>query len=85
MLQQGEGTRLNLQFGGYYTSYLGSYDPHYWYLGSYGFYWTSTKDESKDGEYYFYRKISYHSDQVYRQSMEPKAYMLSVRFVRDAQ
>ena len=85
LMQQGEGTRLGLQLGGYYTSYLGSYDPHYWYLGAYGVYWTSTKDEAKDGEYYFYRKLSYHSDRVYRQSMEPSAYMLSVRFVRDAQ
>lgn len=85
LTQSGEGTRLGLQYGGYYTSYLGSYDPHYWYLGAYGFYWTSTQDEEKEGDYYIYRKISYHSNKVYRQSMEPAAYKLSVRYVRDAQ
>lgn len=84
LIQQGNGTCLGLQYGGYYTSYLGSYDPHYWYMGAYGFYWTSSQDKEKEGEYYFYRKISYHSNQVYRQSMEPVNNMLSVRFVRDA-
>ena len=41
------------------------------------------RDDSKEGEYYYYRKLYYDSSQVYRQSMEAEAEMLSVRFVRD--
>lgn len=70
---------------GYYTPYMIMQTPGYRFMGAYGFYWTSTKDESKNGEYYFYRKLYYESDQVYRQSIENNAQYLSLRLVRNAQ
>ena len=85
MMQKGEGTALAFQLGGYYTSYLGYYDPHYWHNGTYGYYWTDTKDENKSGDYIMYRKLAYNRQQVYRESIEAKEYMLSVRFVRNAE
>lgn len=83
--QQEEGTMLHLQMGGYYTTYLPSYGAGYKYMSVYGFFWSSTKDTSKDGDYYFYRKLIYNSSQVFRESMEMGSNYLSVRFVRDAQ
>ena len=85
MRQAEEGTRLNFQVAGYYTPYMIMQTPGYRFMGAYGFYWTSTKDESKNGEYYFYRKLYYESDQVYRQSIENNAQYLSLRLVRNAQ
>ena len=85
MRQAEEGTRLNFQLAGYYTPYMIMQTPGYRFMGAYGFYWTSTKDESKNGEYYFYRKLYYESDQVYRQSIENNAQYLSLRLVRNAQ
>ncbi len=85
MKQVGGGTMLGLQMAGYYTPYMIMATPKWRFIGTYGFYWTSTKDESKGGEYYFYRKLYYDSSQVYRQSMEAEVEMLSVRFVRDAE
>ncbi len=84
MKQADEGTMLGIQMAGYYTPYMIMVTPKWRFIGTYGFYWTSTMDENKIGEYYFYRKLYYNSSQVYRQSMEPNAQMLSVRFVRDA-
>lgn len=85
MQQSDEGTMLNMKMGGYYSDYIAMGAPQYRHMGSYGFYWTATKDTEKSGEYYIYRKLFYNSGQVYRQSMEPVKQMLSVRFVRDAQ
>ncbi|HJD75713.1 MAG TPA: fibrobacter succinogenes major paralogous domain-containing protein [Bacteroides reticulotermitis] len=85
MQETSEGTRLNIQMAGYHTQNTIMMTSGYRFMSAYGFYWTSTKDESKEGDFYFYRKLFYNSAQVYRQSMEPKANMLSVRFVRDAQ
>ncbi len=85
MRQSNEGTMLGFQMAGYYTEHTIMSTSKWRFMGSYGFYWTSTKDESKDGEYYYYRKLFYNSSQVFRQSMEPEKNMLSVRFVRDAQ
>ena len=84
MRQKGEGTQLALQLGGYYTSYLGDYDPHYWHYKTYGYYWTSTKEERQSGDFYYYRKIAFNRSQVYRSLIEPQKYMLSVRYVREA-
>ncbi len=76
---------LNLLLAGYYTNYTIMGTSGYRFMGIFGFYWTATRDESKDGEYYFYRKFTYAKDAVYRQSMEPGNQYLSVRYVRDAQ
>lgn len=87
MMQQAvQGTAFDLLLAGYYSPYISVLmSPPYRYLGAFGFYWTSTSDADKEGEYYFYRKISCTQAGVYRESMEPEAAMLSVRFVRDAQ
>ena len=52
------------------------------FKGSQAFFWTSTHDDAKAGDYYFYRKFTYNNDAIYRQSMEPAANKLSVRYVR---
>lgn len=75
---------LDIRMGGYFTPYTIMSTTGYRFMGSYAFFWTDTKDESKEGEYYFYRKLLYNKGQVYRESMEPNKAMLSVRFVRDA-
>lgn len=76
---------LGLLPGGYFTRHTWMGTSGYRFMGAYAFYWTSTPDESKAGEYYYYRKLIYNRDEVYRQSMEPENQMLSVRFVRDVQ
>jgi len=74
---------LDIKMSGYFTPYTVMATSGYRFMGSYAFLWTATKDEAKEGEYYFYRKLLYNSGQVYRESMEPNQAMLSVRFVRD--
>lgn len=83
MRQTSEGTMLNMLLAGYYTSNTVMMTPGYRFMGVYGYYWTSTKDETKDGEYYFYRKLYANYPSVYRESMDPIANKLSVRLVRD--
>jgi uncharacterized protein (TIGR02145 family) len=75
---------LNLLLGGYFFLHVG-YFGSWRYMGTYGYYWTSTPDSSKEGEYYYVRKLSYAHSEVCRMSMEPTSYKLSVRYVRDAQ
>ena len=75
---------LNLLLGGYFFLHVG-YFGNWRYMGTYGYYWTSTPDSSKEGEYYYVRKLSYAHSEVCRMSMEPTSYKLSVRYVRDAQ
>lgn len=77
-------TDLGLQLGGYWTSHTIMGQSGYRLISVFGFYWTSTRDTSKDGRYYFYRKVSSTTDAVFRQSMEPTNQHLSVRYVRDA-
>lgn len=85
MQQDGEGTMLAMRMGGYYNSYYISSGTNYRLLSVCGFFWSSTKDNSKSGDYYFYRKLFYDNPEVYRESMETKGNKLSVRFVRNAQ
>lgn len=84
MKQSEGGTLLHTLLAGYYTSLTVYQTPSYRFMGVYGYYWTSTKDENKEGEYYFYRKLYTSSSQVYRQSMDKSANKLSVRLVRNA-
>lgn len=74
---------LNLLLGGYYT--VSTLQVGWRFMGTYGYYWSSTPDTSKTGEYYFVRKLTYARSAVCRMSMEPSSYKLSVRYVRDAQ
>jgi uncharacterized protein (TIGR02145 family) len=82
---KGDTCDLGLQLGGYYTDHTIMGSSGWRFMGVYAFYWTSTQDTSKDGQYYFYRKLTYAKNSVYRQSMEPEEQYLSVRCVRDAQ
>lgn len=75
---------LNIQLSGYYTENTTMGTTGFRFMGVYGFYWTSTPDEEKVGDYYFYRKFVFNSDAIYRQSIYPGQF-LSVRYVRDAQ
>lgn len=79
----GTAQPLNLLLGGYYFSY--GINTEWRHLGSLAYYWTATKDETKEGEYYYVRKLSASRKSVCRMSMEPTGYKLSVRYVRDAQ
>lgn len=74
---------LNLLLGGYFFLHVGV-SGSWRFMGSYGYYWTSSQDKSKEGEYYYVRKLTYANDAVCRMSMEPTSYKLSVRYVRDA-
>lgn len=78
---------LNLLLGGFYDSYLNMGVSRWRMMGTLGFYWTATPDDTKTtlGHYYYYRKLAYNKKQVYRESMESAGNMLSVRYVRDAQ
>jgi len=82
---KGDECDLNLLLGGYYTTHTIMSTPEYRFMGVFAFYWTSTQDTSKEGKYYFYRKLTYARNSVYRQSMEPEAQFLNVRYVRDAE
>lgn len=53
--------------------------------GAFGYYWTSTQDESKSGRYFFFRKFAYNRNEICRQSMESTNQYLSVRYVRDVE
>ena len=75
---------LNLLLGGYYTTHTIMSTSGWRFMGNYGFYWTSSKDPQKEGEYYFYRKFFYNRNEVFRESMETEGQFLSVRYVRDA-
>lgn len=74
---------LNLRLGGIYFN--SSLQTGWRFMGVYAYYWTSTPDSSKEGEYYYVRKLTYARNEVCRMSMDPSAYKLSVRYVRDAQ
>lgn len=77
-------TDLSLRLSGYYISSTNMGRSGYRFLGVYGFYWTATRDEAKDGEFYFYRKLIYNNSAIYRESMEKDLNYLSVRYVRTA-
>lgn len=81
LMQQQEGTGLNMRNGGMgEDDYYKGFTPYFPYI--YGFYWTSTPSE--DGTMVYCRQISYKSDEVAR-TLVDRGKMLSVRYVRDAQ
>lgn len=82
---KGDTCALNLLLGGYFTSHTIASTPGFRLKSAYAFYWTSSQDTAKAGTYYYYRKLEYNRDEVFRESMEIEANKLSVRFVRDAQ
>ena len=74
---------LNILLGGYYAT--NTLQRGWRFMGAYGYYWSSTPDPQKEGEYYYVRKFTYARNEVCRMSMEPSSYKLSVRYVRNAQ
>jgi uncharacterized protein (TIGR02145 family) len=77
---------FGLLYGGYYTKNThADADNGFRFMGSWAYFWSSTKDESKSGEYYFARKKFYSEQDMVRLSIEPNAYFLSVRIVRNHQ
>lgn len=87
LLEQSYGylsSAFGLLYGGYYTknTYATAANGNR-FMGSWAYFWSSTKDESKDGEFYFARKKFYSEQEIVRLSIEPEAYFLSVRLVRN--
>lgn len=80
-----EANSLGLLLGGYFTAHTIMGMSGWRHMGEMAYYWTATRDSDKDGEFYFYRQLRYNSDAVGRESTEPVAYKMSVRYVRDAQ
>lgn len=78
-----DSTTLGILMTGYYTSYTIMQTPEHRLLGCFGFYWTSSADETKENEY-FYRKFAYNKKEVWRESTEDGHVMLFVRYCRDA-
>lgn len=78
---------ISLQLGGYYLNdeYFQRIHPNVdYYAYIYGFYWTSTVDDSKATDAYaFYRKLTYNIPGSVCDSMDKTNY-LNVRLVRDA-
>ena len=93
VLLQGYVSRIQEDNKTYISFLLGGYVTYHVYTnlrngcihkGDWGFYWTSTKDTTKEGDFYIYRKFAYNRKEICRQSMEPINQLLSVRYVRDA-
>lgn len=80
-----DSSAVNLLLGGYFTTHTIMSMPGWRHMSSMAYYWTDTHDADKGGEFYFYRRLLYNSDAVYRESTEPGNYQMSVRYVRDAQ
>lgn len=74
---------FSLLYGGYYTknTYASAANGNR-FMGSWAYFWTSTPDTTKEGQYCFARKKFYATSTLQRLSIEPEAYFLSVRFVR---
>lgn len=77
---------ISLQLGGLDIEAARQYYSILDYTHVYGYYWTATTDDAKgeDGKFAYFRKSTYNSDYVLRESMT-KANKLSVRLVRDAE
>lgn len=72
-----------LLYGGYYNNYNSGSVPAWRFMGSWGYFWTSTNDASKGSEYFFYRKKFHSHNYMTRSSTDPESYFMSVRFVRE--
>ena len=73
-----------LLYGGYYTKNTNATASNgNRFMGSWAYFWTSTKDGEKQGEYYWARKKFYSEQELVRLSIQPDAYFLSVRLVRE--
>lgn len=74
---------FKLYYGGYHSNNADPVTHRDRFVGAWAFFWTSSKDKSKGGEFYFYRKKFYSNNYMERYSMEPDANFLNVRMVRD--
>lgn len=80
-----DSTTIHLQLGGFYAESWINWGSHMREWSVMGYYWTSTIDESKGNDLYFYRKIMWNKNGVYRQSTSPEDLFFSVRYVRRAE
>lgn len=80
-----DSSAIGLLLGGFFDTYIGMGCTKWRFMGVYAYYWTSSVDTTKEGGHYYARKLAYNRKEVWRGSMEPEAFMLSVRYVRDAQ
>lgn len=81
---EGNATEVNLLLGGFVTQHIQTYTNGSRFKGAYGYYWSGSKDENKNGDYYIFRKFCYSKKAIFRQSMENGNQLITVRYVRDA-
>jgi len=75
---------FGLVYGGYFTkNTVNAAVNGSRFKGAWAYFWSSTKDEGKNGIFYFARKKFYNEQTMERLSMEPEAYFLSLRLVRE--
>lgn len=79
-----DSTNLHLQLGGYYSERGSTSSSSMREWSVMGFYWTSTLDKSQEHERYFYRKLMWNKNEVFRHSTSSEDLYFSVRYVRDA-
>lgn len=86
MMQSGEGTELNLQLGGgIIWSASFNLELKFMHFKEYGYYWTSTVDESyTDFQAVYYRKLCFGKKAVERRATKSSR-LMSVRWVCDAE
>lgn len=85
MVLYGEPTYIDILLAGFKTDHVVMGSNGFLFNGVYAFFWTSSRDEGKEGEYYIYRKFAYSKTGIYRQSIEKLYNFMSVRYCRDAQ
>jgi len=78
-----DSTTLGILMTGYNTTYPIMSTPDFRLFGCFGFYWTSTLDETKGNEY-FYRKFAYNRKEIWRESTEDGHVYFFVRYCRDS-
>ncbi len=83
MMQAASGTALAMGFAGQLAAYNTSAIDLF-HRGDYGYYWTSTRDESTVSETAYIRKITPARNAVERGAVSINQRYLSVRYVRDA-
>lgn len=83
--QLNDSCDINLQLGGFHTFHTTMGGQGYKFKNTFGYYWTSTPDTAKDGNYYFFRRFAYNSSAIDRQSMETALQQISVRYCRDVE
>lgn len=80
----GEGTGMNLTFGGELAAYRSSYIELY-HVYDYGLYWSATIDSSQIQKCVYIRKFTPSLNEVQRAATPTSSKWMSVRYVRTAE